>query len=353
MKEDNLDYIPLDKDFIQTVEDFFFCIIGYIHPPKRISSYLKYIPSNSGKWKLKNQNLKRVLPYYSAQAVLDTLQWLENNYPQYLFYDRNSDMVFSAVPFRFIKNYYSTRQKMREILALSKLDSLQNKLILLISTISRLSDVPLDAFGVTGSILLNIHNPDFSDLDVTIHGYENSLKIRQTMKDIFEKGHPELSPLDEKEAERWQKDKAKRFGMSQDEAKLLFKRKWNMGVFNETRFSIHPIRNLNEIEEKYDDKAFIQKGRIEIQAKIIDSQALFLPLKYRITKVEILKGEKVENIQEIVSYEGLFDTAVEKNEFVKAKGQLELVKDNKRKIEYYRLVIGSKQGNSEEYILKI
>ncbi len=349
-----LDQVPLDRDFIQTREDFFFCIVGYVHPSDRIQAYLKYIPSDfDGKWKFRNQNLRRVLPFYSAQAVLNTFQFLESNYPQYLFNDKYTDMVFSAVPLLHIKHYFSTKRRLKEILELPDLDPLQKKLKTLISMLSELSDLPLSAFGITGSILLNIHSRKFSDLDITVHGFENSIKIKRLMKDIFEQGNPHISRLEKPIAERWQEDKAKRFGLSKEDGKLLFERKWNMGLFQNTRFSIHPIKNPNEIDEKYGDKTFIQKGNVELQAVVTDSEALFLPSKYRIAEVKITKGEKVDNLRELISYEGLFDASVEKNEFIKAKGQLELVKDNILEIEYYRVVIGSNKGTTDEFILKI
>jgi len=300
-----------------------------------------------------NQKLRRVLPYYSAQAVLNTFQFLEKDYPKYLFHDKHTDMIFSAVPISSIKKYFSTQQELKNILESSELDPLQEKLKSLILTLSELSSLSTSAFGVTGSILLNIHSPKFSDLDITIHGYENSLKLKQMMENLFEKGHPDITLLKKQTAERWQKDKSRRFGLSTADVKLLFKRKWNMGLFRNTRFSIHPIRNVNEIDEKFGDKSFIGRGRIEIQAKVIASQALFLPSKYKVSDVKIIRGEEVDNILEIVSYEGLFDAAVEKGESIKAKGQLELVKDNKVGTEYYQVVIGSNKGGSEEYIAKI
>ncbi len=348
-----MNHVPLDRDFIQTVENCFFCVIGYSHPPNRVISYLKYIPSIAGKWKLGEQGLKRMLPHYSAHAILDTFPFLEKNYPQYLFYDKFSKMVFSAVPSKFIKTYFSARKKIKEIFALNNLDPLQSKLKSFIMTLSTFSGVPVDAFGVTGSILLNIHNPDFSDLDITVHGYENAFKIKRMMGNLFKNGHPDILPLNKKDANRWQKDKAQRFGLTLSDAALLFKRKWNMGVYNNIRFSIHPVKNPEEIDEKYGDKTFIRKGQIEIEARLLDSQSLFLPMKYIISEVKIISGKKIENIREIVTYEGLFDASVEKGECIKAKGELELVNDNFSGKKYYRIVIGSRERNSKEYILKI
>ncbi len=351
MKGTIVNYIPLDRDFIQTIENFFFCIIGYEHPPERILGYLKYIPADFGKWKLGNQNLKRVIPYYSAESVINTFQFLKEKYPQYLFYDNYSEMTFSAVPITYIKKYYSSQKKLEEIFELKELDLLQKKLKSFILRLSNETNVPINAFGVTGSILLNIHNPKFSDLDITVHGYDNAIQIKRALQDIFKCGDAEITPLSDIEADRWKKDKVKRFRLKHSEIELLFRRKWNMGIFQKTRFSVHPIRNRDEIYEHYGDKSYKSIGQIEIYAKIMDnSQAMFLPSKYQISNVRIIKGKKVENIIEIISYEGLFDAVAEKNEIIKAKGQLELVTDNRTQKKYYRIVIGSRKGKSKEFL---
>ena len=49
-----------DRDFIQTKEGFYFCVIGSIHPPDRIISYIKYVPSKSGIWGFENQRFSRI-----------------------------------------------------------------------------------------------------------------------------------------------------------------------------------------------------------------------------------------------------------------------------------------------------
>jgi len=127
-----------------------------------------------------------------------------------------------------------------------------------------------------------------------------------------------------------------------------------MGLFQNTRFSLHPIRNPSKIDEKFGDKTFTKQEQVEIQATVIDnSHALFLPSKYELAQIKVLKGEKVEPIKEVISYEGVFDAVAEEGETIKIRGQLELVINNRNNERYYRIVVGSKRGNSKEYIIKI
>ncbi|TFG05368.1 MAG: hypothetical protein EU536_02020 [Promethearchaeota archaeon] len=344
---------PMDRDFIQTKEGFFFCIIGYTHPPERAISYLKYVPAESGKWKSGNQMLQRVLPHYSAQAVLNTFQFLESKYPEYLFYDEYSDITFSAVPYRRIKTYFSTRAKLAQIMNASKLDPLQTKLTQFILVLSERSGVPVTSMGITGSLLLEIHNPQFSDLDLTVHGVENALKMKDTLKELFDQNDPEIQRLDASIAIEWQKDKASRFGFSLSEAKVLFERKWNMGMFQNTRFSIHPIKTMEELDDNYGEKRYLRGEPVEIRAKVVKVNNLFMPSVYEVADVEVVSGIIKGGVREVISYEGLFDAAAEKGEYIRASGRIERVIDLKGKADYHRLVIGSKGENSHEFIVAI
>ncbi|MFX0137796.1 MAG: hypothetical protein ACFFDN_29415, partial [Candidatus Hodarchaeota archaeon] len=164
----------------------------------------------------------------------------------------------------------------------------------------------------------------------------------------------EISRLKSKEAEDWQRNKMKIFNFDEHQANLLYKRKWNMGNFRGTRFSIHPIRNDEEILEKYGDLEFIPKGIVEIEGMVTkDEDSMFLPCKYDISDVTILKGPKFDDITQICSYEGLYCSMVRKGEFFRASGKLEEVINNKKNETYHRLLIGSYLVKSRDYLLPI
>ena len=67
---------PKDKDFIETIEGLLFCVVGYLHPPDRYTAYLKYVPSEGGKWKRGETRYARVLPYYHVSQVENTYGFL-------------------------------------------------------------------------------------------------------------------------------------------------------------------------------------------------------------------------------------------------------------------------------------
>ena len=51
-------WIPCDGDAILSIDGFIFYTVGYLHPPDRIISYLKYVPK-----KLADEFNLRWLPY--------------------------------------------------------------------------------------------------------------------------------------------------------------------------------------------------------------------------------------------------------------------------------------------------
>ena len=67
---------PKDRDFIETVDGLFFCVVGYIHQSDKYTAYLKYIPSDKGKWQHNDKHYWRVLDYYHVLNIEKTFEFL-------------------------------------------------------------------------------------------------------------------------------------------------------------------------------------------------------------------------------------------------------------------------------------
>jgi len=237
----NRGYIA-DRDFIRTKEGFFWVVVGYTHPPNRIIAYLKYIPSpTSGKWKDGTISLERVLPYYSATTVGNTFEFLRQNYPEYLFFCPVNQIEMSTVPNTKIDRYYIPEEKLQSLLKKNSLDSLQKKAVDLIKQLSRRSGVPLTSFGIIGSILLDIHNPAFSDIDITIYG-SNAYKVKNTLLELTKEDGP-FSKMSTEFLKNWCESRAQVLPLDANELEKIFHRRWNIGMYDKTRFSIHSIRS--------------------------------------------------------------------------------------------------------------
>jgi len=343
-----------DRDFIETKENMLFCVIGNIHPKNRVISYLKYIPWKNIRaarlgWKRNQIEYGRILPYYSAQGVLQVQQYLKNNFPKYVYFDPYLNIEIIGIPHEDIKEHYKPEERIKEILKKPK-DPLEEKVKEMITTISKESNTSTNFFGITGSILIKIHSPNFSDIDITIYGLQNSLRVKEALKKLLTE-HREFRRLNKEEIEKHAKNISRIHDLSFKETLKLINERWNIGKFKETFFSIHPVKLEEEVKEKHEDKTYKPKGIIKIKCKVIDStQALFYPCKYLVNEVKIIEGPKVNTIREVVSYEGIFCDIAKPTEEIIVKGKLEEVYNKKKNEKYHRVQVGSFEAKGKNYI---
>jgi len=329
---------PKDRDFLETEEGMFFCVTGYLHPPDKVTAYLKYSPVAEGKWKKDNTHFRRELPFYHVFSVSDTIEYLKEEYPHYVHFCPVRQIEMSMVPRNYIKEYYNPETRMNNLFSAPK-DELEEKVKTFAQDIMDETGIPLKFLGVTGSILIGLHNPAFSDIDLIVYGKENSLKLKKVLKTLE---HVKILENDKKE--EWIQHKMEIFHLNRRQAELFASRKWNYGFYKNTYFSVHPTRTDSEITESYGDVQYTGRGAATVRAVIADSsESMFLPAQYRIKDAVVVEGEDVP-VEEIVSYEGVYCDAFLQGEEIEARGRLEQV-DNR-----YRLVLGTLEVENQ-YIL--
>lgn len=329
---------PKDRDFLETEEGMFFCVTGYLHPPDKVTSYLKYSPVAEGKWKKGSTHFRRELPFYHVFSVSDTIEYLKGEYPHYVHFCPVRQIEMSMVPRNYIKEYYNPETRLNNLFSTPK-DELEEKVKTFVQDIMDETGIPLKSLGVTGSILIGLHNPAFSDMDLIVYGKENSLKLKKVLKTLE---HVKILENDKKE--EWIQHKMEIFHLNRRQAELFASRKWNYGFYKNTYFSVHPTRTDSEITESYGDVQYTGRGAATVRAVIADSsESMFLPAQYRIKDTVVREGEDVP-VEEIVSYEGVYCDAFLQGEEIEARGRLEQV-DNR-----YRLVLGTLEVENQ-YIL--
>ena len=344
-----------DRDFICTKEGFFFCVVGPYHPQDRVIAYVKYIPAKSGKWRDKSTHYQRVMRAYTIPNLLETFILLKTRHPHYLFRSEFYDITMTMVPNDHIVRHYKPEEKLTELLHRVRRDALQEKLTEFVKLLHGKSGIALNHFGVTGSILLGIHNPRFSDIDLTIYGQRSSVKLRRTLKQLFADPNSLMRRFDRNTLDKWCKKKAAHFPLSVEDARRIYEHKWNIGLFNGIPFSVHPVKPEDELPERYGDKTFRSMGQVSIRAEVADDrESIFLPCTYGVSNVKVLEGREYHScILEVVSYEGLYDSLAETGEEIVVRGKLESVHDNRNGREYCRVLAGSIDGKGKEYIKPI
>jgi predicted nucleotidyltransferase len=318
-----------DRDFLETEEGMFFCVAGYLHPPDKITAYLKYSPTAEGKWKKDTIEFRRELPFYHVFSVSDTIEYLEKNYPHYVHFCPIRQIRMSMVPKKYIKQYYKPEERMNQLFHSPK-DELEEKVRMFVEDIMDEAEIPLRFLGITGSILIGLHNPSFSDIDLIVYGKENALKLKNTLKTL-----ENVKILGGEKREEWIQHKIEIFDLTRSQAEIFSTRKWNYGFYRNTYFSVHPTRTDSEITEDYGSIQYTGMGAATVKAEVTDSsESMFLPARYGIEVGELIEGENV-SVEEIISYEGIYCDVFKKGEIIEARGRLEQV--NSR----YRIVLGT------------
>jgi predicted nucleotidyltransferase len=323
---------PKDRDFLETPEGLLFCVVGYLHPPGRSVAYLKYTPADAGKWARGDVAYRRELPYYHVRHVRRTLTWLEAEHPRYLWTDPATGLRFSHVPQDAVVRHYVPEQRLAEIVT-RPADALERETRDLATLLVKAADVPLEALGVSGSILLGLHNPAFSDIDLLVYGADHARRLRAVIDSLVDEG---LAPLPEECRAKWRAETAVRFGLEPEVVADLDARRWHYRLFRGRYLSLHPTRAEHEIREAYGERRYTPLGRAMVEARVTDaSEAMFLPAVYRVADVRWREGTPGP-LGEIVAFEGVFGSAAEAGERVLAEGHLEAERGGGR-----RLVVGS------------
>ena len=336
-----------DRDFLRTPEGFLFCVVGSTHPPDRVMAYLKYVPrKGAGPWSKGSITFYRALRDYTMASLRETLVLLRD-YPFYLTYFEAFGTEMSAVPVDRIEEHYKPEERLRQIMGSSSPDILEEKVIGLTDLISDLSGVSISRMGVTGSILLGIHVPGISDIDLVVYGLKASLKVKEAVLRAFEDRSVEIEKFTKDMVRSWCVRKSKSHPITLEEAFEILRRKWNMGLYAGTRFSIHPVLTEEEAEE-YGSRIYRPVGRAVVRAEVLDATwSIFLPAIYRVRVTSFLEGPRLTDIREVCSYEDLYAGLASEGEEIVVKGKLEMVVDRQRKTTYYRLLVGSLEGGDE------
>lgn len=338
-----------DHDFLATVEGLLFCVVGNVHPPGRAIGYLKYVPSKVGKWG-RTERYERVLRDYTMPSVEETVRLLRLRFPQYTFRSTVLGIEMSAVPRSLVREHYRPEEKVRQLHSgTAQLDPLEAKVVALTSLLSETGGIDITHLGVSGSILTAIHNPSFSDMDLTVHGLANAFRMKAAVEQLFEDGL--AKPFEGKFLETWSLDKAKRVPLTPREITELYKRKKDRGFYQGTQFSIHPVRLQNEVKERYGDRRFRRLGFATIRARCRDAtEAPFLPATYRIEDVTVQEGPQVSELREVTTYDGFYAGAFREGELLVARGKLERVELKLRAEPTQRLVVGSFEARGNDFI---
>lgn len=339
-----------DHDYIETVDGLLFTVVGNVHPEDRILSYLKNLPSLRGKWKRGSKRYARSMRHYSASNVMKTIEFLRRTSPQYVFDSKTLNLSFSAVPTERIAKHYLPEEHLAKLRTTRHLDVLQRNAVDLASIISHESGVSIKHFGVTGSILVDLQNPKFSDVDLVIYGRSHIPQVKYAVLRLNGMVRSEVRRLDGDILVTWCKEQMRTQPLTMREMQALYSRKWNRGLFKNTVYSIHPVKVELETKERFGDEVYLPRGNVEAMARVVDADdSYFLPATYMVDHV-VSTQRVINNVQEIVSFEGLYADIANRNDLVRVRGALEDVLKRSGQMKHQRIVVGSHKGGESEFL---
>jgi len=319
-----------------------FDVKGLVHPPSKIIAFPRFIPSPTG-----TRRSRKEL-YGKIYNLAERFKYLQENMPNLIVRDPVFDENLCEVPHEFVKKHYQPTQKTDHLRSSIRLADLERKALQLAVSLKEAADIPWNAVGISGSLLVNLYTSG-SDIDPVVYGIINCRKAYAALEQLLKAEHSSFKPYSREELLTLFEFRSKDTLMSFEDFARVECRKAFQGKYDGTDFFVRFVKDHHEISEQYGDLCYKNCGYAKITATISDdSEALFTPCTYKIENSVLVEGPKLKAISEIVSFRGRFCVQAKRGEEVVAQGKVEQVIDNRQGREYYRIILGN---NPSDYMV--
>lgn len=333
-------WLPMDGDTFKTIDGFIFNVFGYEHPEGRVFSFLKYIPSRyrglfkvqllRRTWRLGEAELLRADRLYTAENYRAFLKAFRENFPDYVYHCPYRMKEVISVPIDRIVEVYSPGGRLRALMEAGAKDPLQRSTLDLIELVSEEARVPVEEFGIHGSIALNMHTEN-SDIDFIVYGGQNFRRVEAAIERLAGEGVVNYILKNRLDA-------ARRF----------------RGRFQGRIFMYNAVRKPEEMTARYGSHRYIPISPVRLRCRVKeDREAVFRPAIYGIEEVRPIDPNSAlleELIPEVaVSMVGCYRNVARRGEGVEVSGVLERVESTETGEVSHQVVVGSAVGE-EEYL---
>jgi len=333
-------WTPRDGDAFVTKEGLVFYVFGYEHPKNRVLSFLKYIPSKlkphfpirflRQKWKLGNIELARPEKLYTAQNYQKLLETFRSTYPQYIYLCPYRGKEVISAPLKHVEKVYVPKECLQRLFEKKRKDRLQRLALELVSLLSTEFKVPLEDFGIHGSIALNMHTAK-SDIDLVVYGSRNFRSLEKAIDKLVEEGT--LKHIFTKKLDRARKHR---------------------GRYNDKLFVYNAVRKISEINVHYGNHKYVPTRDVTFSCEVVDdNEAMFRPAIYQVKNYQPLdpasKLIEDEVPTRVVSMIGYYRNVAKRGEKIKVSGTLERVENFETGENTHQVVVGT-GIREDEYI---
>ncbi|MCK5150217.1 MAG: hypothetical protein KAQ65_00190 [Candidatus Thorarchaeota archaeon] len=340
-------YIVRDRDIIRDTEGRMFVVLGYIQPENRILSFLKYVPSSEGRWERAGQKYRRIF-YGNVEAVIDGLEIVPS---EYLVEDTHFGTTLLEVPHTHVAEHYKPNDRLEEILGQGPKDELESAVAGMAEVLQGQLGLSISDIGVAGSIAWKGHNPEFSDINMNVYGYESAWKLQKNYQQASEDDHVRLRTLEE-----WNMGISRVLNripaLSANDLRKLFARRLAF-YFDDQCIGVTPVLQPEEAPIMHGSESYSQLASELVQITFHVENA-----DYGIFHPALLKGQSksLQNfngieITRIMVYDGAFTGLFFPGDEIEVYGTLQKVTPNTSdREEMYQLMVGTKDGAGREYI---
>jgi len=328
----------MDGDTLVTWEGFIFNVFGYEHPQGRVISFLKYIPlkfKNLFKlrflervWRFNGLRLIRAEKLYTAENYRTLLEAFKAGFPDYVYFCPFRGKEVISTPLNRIRRVFTPKECLKNLMKLEKKDGLQEAAVDLIQLISDESGVPIEDFGIHGSIALNMHSEE-SDIDLVVYGGRSFRRVEAAVDKLVSEGLISYVFKNRLDAVRRYK-----------------------GRYRGKVFMYNAVRKPEEITVKYGEYTYTPLFPVKFKCRVRDdSEAMFRPAIYKIENYtpansgSELPKEMVPD--RVVSMVGCYRNIAGNHEEIKVSGVLERVENTQTDEIFHQVVVGTARSGGE------
>ncbi|MBX5321516.1 MAG: hypothetical protein QHH12_02005 [Candidatus Bathyarchaeota archaeon] len=333
-------WVPMDGDTFTTREGFIFNVFGYEHPKGRVFAFLKYIPSRFRElfnirllertWKHDETELFRAEKLYTAKNYQTFLRVFRKNFPDYVYFCTFRKKEVISAPLSRIVEVYIPKERLEALMETEKKDKLQKMTLDFVSLVSGEAKVPLEDFGVHGSVALNMHSAE-SDIDIVVYGSQNFRKVEAAVDRLVREGTLTYVFNNRLDAARRYK-----------------------GRFMDKIFMYNAVRKPEEVTAKYGEYRYSPIVPVKFRCKVKDdSEAMFRPAIYKIegytpANSSLTLPRDMVPIA-VISMIGCYRNVARKGQEIEVSGMLERVEKTATGEISHQVVIGTAESE-EEYL---
>jgi len=326
--------VVLDHDHLEDVDGAIYVAIGNRHLPNAAIAYLKYVPtSRRTPWCRGSTCFERVVRRYGATYVLSAVRDLQEE-----VYDPALGVTVPVVSFSRVRAIYRPRERLAEILRKPR-DPVELDVVESYTTLRSCTGVSPSSVGVDGSVLVGIHNPELSDVDLVVYGCRNSVEVASTAHEAFGRLPAEVEV-------RRLRTMSEVYGLPPEVLATIsppYKRLY-LGGRREVNIMFSGDR-----AERYGERVLVPVAVAEALLDVDggDCRSLYYPGEARVSRTLYLRVERplaelalhADRVELVLNYESLYSYVLFRGGPVRARGVLALERTSSSLV----LVVGTRE----------